>query len=241
MTGYCKLCGQTAKLIRAHIIPKSLYKVLQDTDGGVSKLISNTVGVHPKRIPMGIYDPKIVCEDCERLFAPWDDYAKWFFDKSIPKCVSNKDKVVAYDYGLPDYQKLKLFFISLLWRAHASQQPFFRRIDLGPYEADVVTKIKNADPGTPDEYSIVLARFDHPLSEIIQDPFRSRIFNINCYRFYLPSFFFIIKFDKRPFPDGFREVMLQPEISFYALAKDFATSKEMILLKELAVRKRGEL
>lgn len=241
MTGYCQLCGKTAKLIRAHIIPKSLYKDLQDTNGGVSKLITNTVGIHSKRIPMGIYDPKIVCEDCEKLFSPWDDYAKWFFDKNVPKCVSTKDKVVAYDYGLPDYQKLKLFFISLLWRAHASQQPFFRRINLGPHAADVVTKIKNADPGTPDEYSIVLARFDHPLSEAIQDPFRSRIFNINCYRFYLPSYFFIIKFDKRPFPDGFRELMLQPGINFHALARDFTASKEMIFLKKLAARKKGEI
>jgi len=221
MNGCCKLCGQTAKLIRAHIIPKSLYRDLRDSDGGVSKLITNTAGVHSKRIPMGIYDPQIVCEDCEKLFAPWDDYAKWFFDKNVPKFVNNKDRVVAYDYGIPDYQKLKLFFISLLWRAHASQQPFFRRIDLGPHEADVVTKIKNADPGVPDECSFVLSRFDHPLAEAIQDPYRSRIFSINCYRFYLPSYFFIIKFDKRPFPDGFRELMLQPGINFYALAKDF--------------------
>lgn len=136
MNDCCKLCGQNAKLIKAHIIPKSLYKDLRDSDGGVSKLITNTVGVHSKRIPVGLYDPQIVCEDCERFFSPWDDYAKWFFEKNVPNPVIDKGRIVAYDYGITDYKNLKLFFISLLWRAHASSQPFFGRIDLGPHEAD---------------------------------------------------------------------------------------------------------
>lgn len=239
MNGCCKLCGNTAKLVKAHIIPKSLYKVLRGSTGSVIKIITNTAGVHPKRIPMGIYDPNIVCEDCEKLFSPWDDYAKWFFEKNTPKVISNKGRVVAYDYGIPDYQKLKLFFVSLLWRAHASQLPFFRMVELGKHETDVVNKIRSSDPGNSDEYSIILARFNHQLAEVIQNPFRSRIFGINCYRFYLPSYFFVIKFDKRPFPDGFREVMLQPGVNFHALAKDFTVSKEMRLLKKMAEKKWG--
>ena len=175
------------------------------------------------------------------MFSPWDDYAKWFFEINIPTPVQNNGRVLAYDYGIPDYHKLKLFFLSLLWRAHASEQPFFQRVNLGPHEADVVAKIKSANPGTPDEFSVVLAKFDHPLAEVIQDPFRSRINGINCYRFYLPLYFFIIKFDKRPFPADLREVMLQPGKNFHALAKDFTRSKEMHLLKKMSEKIKREL
>ena len=31
---------------------------------------------HVKRSPIGVYDPDILCAECDAIFAPWDDYAQ---------------------------------------------------------------------------------------------------------------------------------------------------------------------
>jgi hypothetical protein len=70
----CKLCGKDEKLIKAHIIPESLWP--HRKQGGKQIVYSSIHKYYPKRSPKGIYDTKILCEHCEKQFSPWDDYAQ---------------------------------------------------------------------------------------------------------------------------------------------------------------------
>ena len=69
------MCGETHPLIKAHVIPRSFFKQLNDGSGPL-KVASNKLGTYPRTSPTGVYDDHLVCETCEKLFASWDDYAQ---------------------------------------------------------------------------------------------------------------------------------------------------------------------
>ena len=239
--GTCKLCGANTHLIKAHIIPRSLYGELCDESGRVSKLVSNTPGTYPTRVPIGIYDSTIVCRSCEALFSPWDDYANTFFSRTDGVPIEYNGKVIGYEYPDYNYNKLKLFFISMLWRAHASSQPFFHRVSLGCHEDAIKRMIFNSDPGSPDDFSVVLAKFDHELGAAFQDPYLGRLAGINNYRFYFPMYFASIKVDKRVLTRELTDIMLKPDEPCRVVVREFAKSKEVQVLFDIVNSHKGRV
>lgn len=240
-TNTCKLCGTQAKLIKAHIIPKSMYGELCDENGMVTKLLTNTPRVYPKRVPCGIYDSTIVCASCEALFSPWDDYANSFFQRRDGISIEHQGRTIGIEYADYDYTKLKLFFVSMLWRAHASSQPFFHRVNLGSHEDRIKSMIFSGDPGSTYDYSVVLAKFDHELGGAFQDPYLGKLQGINNYRFYFPMYFATIKVDKRSFPQELSEIMLKPGEPCRIVMRDFAKSKEARVLFDIVDYHKGNL
>jgi hypothetical protein len=132
----CKFCHQEGKLIEAHVIPRSFFEI---EPGNLPRVASNKDGVFPKRAPAGIYDPQLVCENCERLFSRFDDYAQRLLltNREAAKPIYLEKQAIAYVYEQYDYKDLKLFFLSLLWRASESSHCFYQHIKLGPHEGDV--------------------------------------------------------------------------------------------------------
>ncbi|MEW5910812.1 MAG: hypothetical protein AB1659_13490, partial [Thermodesulfobacteriota bacterium] len=156
----CQLCNGDGELIRAHIIPRSLYKPLFEMGGKPLSVLSSSPATHPQKSRIGFYDTEILCQNCERIFSPWDDYAQKILlaePKEEDYWIHNGRKL-AFKMEV-DYVKLKLFFISLLWRAAVSNLYFFRRIDVGPFADQLKQMILKGDPGNPETFAIVLAKF----------------------------------------------------------------------------------
>jgi hypothetical protein len=238
----CKFCGQPAKLVRAHIIPRGLYGEFQDENGAVTKLISSEAENHPKRIPIGIYDPDLVCASCESQFSPWDDYAVSFFRDTEPEALlSSAGEVIGYKYPTANYTNLKLFFMSLLWRAHATHNAFFNRVNLGPWASDLQHRIAAKDPGHPRDYSVLIAKYDDPLSGAMFEPLRLNVQGVNYYRFYLPHHRIYIKVDKRPFPTLFERFMAKPDEPFYVFIKDYSADGERQLMLNIVARNMAKM
>jgi hypothetical protein len=129
----CKLCGKDEKLIKSHIIPESLWP--HRKHGGKQKVYSSLSKHYPKRSQKGIYDTAILCENCEKLFSPWDDYAQTLLLSDIEKnYIIENGKIVCFEIKDYDYHKLKLFFISLLWRASVSTHEFFQGVKANKFE-----------------------------------------------------------------------------------------------------------
>lgn len=207
----CKFCNQERKLIEAHIIPLSFYRPLMA--GGVPRL--HSIKGTPKtsrRFPRGAVDSNLVCEECEARFSSYDDYAKTFFIDDFEKNYQDLPElqgkwIICTNF---DYPRLKLFFISLLWRASASNIPLFGRVRVGPFEARLKEMIINSDPGQPDEFSVMLRKFKEDWADkgIIQ-PTKFRDENkINCYHFFLGRFSARIKVSNQPYPDHYAPVIL---------------------------------
>lgn len=224
----CKMCDEEKKLIQAHIIPRSFHEPLKQS-GQIPIIITSKEGVYPKRSQTGIYDTEILCEDCEKLFSPWDDYGNKFLFQELEDSnyiVSNGERI-AYNYGLCDYEKLKLFFISMLWRASVSKQDMFSSVRLGPYEDILKELILSKNPGGVEDFSVALSKFDAPPNETgILNPDRTRYDGVIHYRLYLGGYMAIIKVSNQPIPICFRGMYLEPGQNVYFIVREFKQSKE---------------
>jgi hypothetical protein len=131
----CKYCGQEKKLIDAHIIPEAFFRPLLN-EKDPPQLMTNIGGIFPKRVRKGIYDKTILCRECEDNFAPWDDYAQSLLLQRLKdtRALWHGGEIAGLAFPNYDYTKLKLFFISVLWRASVSTQRFYEKIQLGPFE-----------------------------------------------------------------------------------------------------------
>lgn len=238
----CSYCGEDKKLIKAHIIPEAFFKRLRDGKQEPSPLLlTNKNDVYPKRSPIGIYDCNILCLECEKQFGDWDNYAQELLrEKSgnaSPIMVAGKCE--GYEVRKYNYTYLKLFFISLLWRAAVSKDHFYAKVNLGAHEAIAKDLIARRSPGSEDDFSIILAKFDHS-GKILLDPHPEKYGGVNYYRFYIGSYVAYIKTDKRKAQNSFSEVMMKPEKPLLIVGRDFARSKEFFLIKKIAMMPKNK-
>lgn len=233
----CRLCLQDKKLIKAHIVSEGFFRLLR-RENIAPEMHSNTPGSFPKRMPVGTYDSTILCSECDGKMAPWDDYGQQVLIRQFPEAVkmSLQGKTVAWRMEKFDYQRLKLFFMSLLWRASVSTQTFYKRISVGPFEDRLRTMILNENPGDSQEFAVVLARIEDGEITAMLDPHRERHDGISFSRFYLPGFVVYLKVDKRPTPSFLADLPLQEGRPLTVLARSFRNSPDGGIMRELAER-----
>jgi hypothetical protein len=208
----CRLCETEQRPIKAHVVPEGFFRALRD-DSGVIEMRTNKPGVPPKRAPIGVYDTTILCGPCDNVFSPWDKHAQDVLlrDFSKNRVIYDGSAVIGWTIEEFDYKLLKLFFVSLLWRASVSTHEFYRRIDLKPFEQQMRDMILAGDPGAPETFAVTLARFDHPAYRGVFDPHRERFGDgINYVRFYLSGFVAHLKVDRRPPPDFLSGLVVRP-------------------------------
>jgi hypothetical protein len=234
----CKLCGHDRKLIKAHIIPKSFFR-LDSADQKPARLITNVGGRYAQNIPKGVYDKGILCETCERVFSPWDDYAADLFIKNWKAILPLTAGSEQVGYGLPeyDYPRLKLFFMAVLWRAAVSSHSMFENVDLGPREADLKQSILSGDPGDMNQFGVVLQAFDDENVGML-NPQPERLLGLRFIRFYLSHIIAYLKVDSRPFTDPLDHIALSPGRSLVLLLRPFVGSKERRVMQKLVRSQR---
>ena len=234
----CRFCARDRKLVEAHIIPRSFFGINPSQKQPV-RLVTNVTGRYSQKVPKGVYDSTIVCEECEQRFSPWDDYAFEIFMESWGSFDKITERGQDICYCLPsfDYPRLKLFFMSLLWRAAVSSNPFFGKVDLGSREEVLRVAIERSDPGSVDFFGVVLQAFDSEDIGIL-DPYAERFSGIRFYRFYLSHVIAFIKVDSRPFLDPFASMALGPDRKLVLIHKDFINSKERQIMKKLVIADR---
>lgn len=230
----CKFCGNDKPLIGAHIIPAGFFRRQRQSNKAL-EIITNKAGEYTRKSWSGIYDQTIVCEKCEGTWGDWDNYAQRLLaDEPVGAQAQYHDgKKIAYVVRNFDYKKLKLFFISMIWRAAVSTHDFFSKVSLGEFEDIAKQHIENSDPGDSQNFSTVLAKLDHPLAKPTLDPHEDNFSGVHYYRFYLASYIAYIKVDHRPAPEPFSQVAMTENKPLYIVCRDFGKSKELKLMKRL--------
>jgi len=239
----CSLCGKEKKLIKAHAIPEAFFRLLRKGETP-PKLMTNIAGIYPKKAPIGVYDTGILCEECEKGFQEWDDYAIRVLVNELDtfKPISDGQKTVAYYLEKYDYKKLKLFFISVLWRASVSTQVFYEKVNLGPWEDAAKNHILNENPGSEHEFSTLLSLFiskagRDKLARTMMDPYRERWEHVNAYRVYFAGIVAYIKVDKRQLPNSLSKLMLKDANPLHIVCRDLESSNDVNAM--IAVVKGG--
>ena len=232
----CRLCLEDKPLIKAHIIPLSFFKD-SGPDSQLGQLWSNKPGTHPVRCPIGIYSTDILCESCEHVFSPWDTYAHSLLLQPDPKrwtLVRDDDQnPIAFQYDSFDYSKLKLFFLSVLWRADASTHRFFAKVKLGPHEPVLREMIRTGNPGDAEDYAITLAKFDHVAGKGILDPQPGRYDDVNYIRLYLGGYVVYIKVDSRPTPGVLGRLKIDVGSPLVVGLRNLAGSPELRIMRSM--------
>jgi hypothetical protein len=224
----CKLCANKAPLINAHVIPRSFWEI--DAAQPPLRMVTNTVGLFPRRIPIGVYDQTIVCEPCERNFSDYDSYAARLFlnrFNEFEEVHDNNRRLAGYMLDNVDYRLLKLFAIAVLWRASASSHTFFDRVRLGQFEEKAREMLVRGDPGDAATFATLFSVWDAADSiPFIMDPFEERWDDVRAYRFYLGRFIAYIKVDQRPLPERLGKVALTPDGPLHVVSRRLTGSKD---------------
>jgi hypothetical protein len=210
-TGTCRFCNRSKSLVKSHVIPRSFFHQLR---GSAKHLYA---GVYREHRPLeysqsGIWDDEILCCDCEPLFSEWDAYG---FEVLHPPPgtngpIRNDNDLLPFFLRNVDYAKLKLFILGTLWRASVTKHGFFGSIDLGPHELRIADMLRQKNPGTPDEYAVIITRLiGERLDKVIYAPWSTKLRGVHFCILYLPNLKIHIKVDKRPLPEQLSIVALQ--------------------------------
>lgn len=205
----CRLCLAEEKLCHSHIIPDVLYKpcydnkhriiVVEDVDKGRVTRHQQTAREY------------LLCQRCESHINVYEKYARRFFFDPLPPLLPGSGAVRIHQ--AIDYRLMKLFFLSILWRASVSKLPEFLNVNLGPHEELIREKILNNDPGRDSEYGTwitILNLRGKQLKDFSCEVTYSRFKEQRCYRFVLCGFWICMLVSKTPAPESIRVRLLSP-------------------------------
>jgi len=165
--------------------------------------------------------------DCEQLFKDYDDHAALLLKLPQPKFVGDKTLRVQVDYQL-----MKLFFVSVLWRAHLSGVRFYDKVSVGDFHAARLREmVLNRDAGGVEEYSTWMFQFNiGDERDSALPPHPVRVIRVLCYRFFIVGFTWVTKVDSRPTPEIYRGIIMRPNEPLQVRRMDWQTSQERSLL-----------
>jgi hypothetical protein len=217
----CRFCEQDkVALAKAHVIPRSFFKLVRADAKYSTELRASKKAVKEKALQAGNYDCDILCEECERKFTPYDTHGFSVFTKVFEEPNIYRDREIECAYVLPDvdFRLLKLFVLGVLWRASVSRLDFYSNVGLGQsHENKIKSLISNGTIEGGDDYQCFCShQKDNPYPKAILPPWKRRAKDgINYVQLYLPDIQIVIKVDKRPLPEIFAPVVLTPKPPHY--------------------------
>jgi hypothetical protein len=228
----CRFCDEDKPtLARAHIIPRSFFKVIRGKENYTVEMRASQKAVKEKYQQAGNYDTGILCEACERKFSKCDAHGHSVFTKVFEEPEIYRDPA-GYEcaYVLPnvDFRLLKLFVLSLLWRASVSSLDFFSNVHLGERHEGTIRSLISEDTieGADDYQFFCSHQRDARYKKVILPPWKRRMDGINYIQLYLPDIQIVVKVDKRPLPEIFAPISIKPKAPHYLVFLPFKGSTE---------------
>ena len=146
----CRLCLASSELRESHIIPHWVFGSIRD------ETLDNRFYELHNKLDKTIQDgPKeyLLCNDCEQKIGRYEKYFKEAIHLSRHGIEIRHNQQCAVIDNL-DYRKMKLFFLSLLWRMSISSRPEFENVCIGDNEETIRKMIVTEEPGKSFEYSV---------------------------------------------------------------------------------------
>lgn len=148
----CRLCLKDKKLVNSHILSEFLYKGMYDKDHRFFSLSSDP-NVKDRIFQKGLRE-LLLCEKCDNeILSGYERYAESvLYGGQIVLSVQDGNNLRFK--GL-DYTKLRLFYLSILWRMSVSSNSTYSAVSLGPHEEILRRMLLDGRPGEPDEYGLI--------------------------------------------------------------------------------------
>jgi hypothetical protein len=178
----CALCHLDCELRNSHIVPEFLHKPIYDEKHRT--LLFGYGDERAQLLQKGVRE-RLLCADCEGRIQKYEDYfaRRWYQSSPFTEPINQAAVVLT---GL-DYPSLKLFLLSIVWRASVAKSSTFRAADLGPHEDTVRTMLLKGEPRSADEYRIYAGLIVDPDSRrvwdrVILEPLKTRVAGQWAYR-----------------------------------------------------------
>lgn len=228
--GICKLCGATGDLKDSHIIPdffiRSLEHQLVTGKSGQAQpfsiLLSNRPEIEGGAKQRGYWEKLLgmkeylLCGKCDGKIGKYETYVRVLLYGNSPPPLKKTplgqtiadftqqpdfEGLLGAQKGQADYAKLKLFQLSLLWRAGVAKGEFFSNVSLGEYhEAKLKNLLQNEDPGLETDYACVMMDLRHKgkgCEDWIETPKRSKDGHQVGYRFIVGGYIYLFTVSKQ--------------------------------------------
>lgn len=219
----CKLTGKRGKFVKSHLIPKALTRPAVRGQ----PFLQAGMGTRPVRRWDSWYDSRLTIRQGEKILAKLDDWAitelrqhelvwsGWrdstLSNVNLPDFIPGTNAGIRHIIGI-DTEMLRLFFLSLLWRAAATHLQEFSAITIPADDLEKLRRIVLSEESPPlDFYPATLVQL-HTMGEIhnltpISDmkivPYadESRESLLPIFRFYLDGL--IVHFHRHASDDGY--------------------------------------
>lgn len=199
--GICNLCDLPRPLCDSHIIPKAFFRDAMSGESGRGLNMITSKRIETGKMA-GEYE-RLLCRDCEELIGKYDNYGILFFRGKVGKPLSVFNGEQVPDdielIGNVDVYLLRLFLISVLWRASISSRPFFDKVNLGPYEI-VAKQVIRQEFAIPDySFPFFMNRYAETDqgNKMIFNPLPTRIRSLRFFNINMGGFNIVVKVDKR--------------------------------------------
>ena len=239
----CKLCEKEKKLVKAHVIPRCFFEIAK-FQGKSPAIISTSENFAPLRRRIGVYDPSILCRDCEDKFQECDDYAcKLLLQdrENAGKLYDSNKSEAAYVYSEIKNELLRKFFLAVLLRAELSTDFFFQHVKLGPYRQRLIQYFNGKLPLSDKDFSVFT--FYYPEIKggpLIVPPDRMQVSDIRFYHFHLGRVGYCIKVDRRPCPNYLEEILLRKSKPLIVIARQFSGTQLHGIVSGMVSNRRNE-
>lgn len=232
--GECALCKAVGPLMKSHIIPEFLYRLLYDHKGRAS-LLSTIPEQKNRTIQSGIKE-RLLCSACENRLSKWERYASLVLMGGIElervRCGNG-----FYISGV-DYLKFRLFQLSIIWRAGTSRDRFFENVRLGPHAETLRNMLISEDVGSPERYGCFMfgLRFSgKAFTDVISQPVKLNSCGVKAYKFVFGGFVWVFHVSSQDMDKSYSEGILRPDGRLFFLVKD---ALQMLDMQDTANRLR---
>ena len=154
MRDICKLCKEPGDLCRSHLIPEWGYAGVYDD---VHKFVAlDLLNKEKRKIRQKGEWETLLCRGCETVFSVWEKYGKRIWDLDTGQWEELTGGGLR-GTGL-DYRSLKLFLLSILWRADVAISEIGENVSLGLHSEKIRLMLLDKDPREPSLYPCMMVR-----------------------------------------------------------------------------------
>ncbi len=215
----CRLCLQEKPLVESHIIPEFCYKPIYDHKHRLNELSTDPGVPNRCRLQKGLKE-NLLCSSCDNdRISKWENYARKVFYGGVEIGITpGKDHLIISEV---DYKKMKLFQMSVLFRASVSKHKVFKDVNLGVHEERLRRMLIDEDPGEIHRYGcamlMIVTAVGQPKGQadvvdgIIIEPERIKVGGQNGYAFIFGGcvWMYIVSSNSEKFPN--KNILLQKD------------------------------